>query len=723
MNKIISLIFIIVSVNLVTAQTNIKNTVTKKMNFLQKKLEGFEYENPSKVYKIELNDRSDLKIYSTRDSFDGKFSLKLNYSLDSDSLWGSKVLIYKDFNESVDIKGFLKGSIMVKGDGSLNVLTIQFIDKDGEIYSYEATGVLENNGWHEVVFSRMELILDSDSPVYDSKLGSAIKGIKIVISNPFSDSGSGTIYLDDIKLFYSMNQFVNRAKKKATSKEPSERIFKNSYLDMEYRNINRYRSPGTAHYAKEFVKGDLMWMYFYLNTDYRFNNFLVTGLIGFSGRDFSLANEKWGKYDLFGQDLKLIIDATEFLKIVNNVEIGMITPSFNNYTFYNSGNYRFEGINLNGKLFSNMGYDKTGYNLFLVKGWNDTYTIGFKHWYNLFDININLYGVLARDNALVRKNDYSFQSKTVMEDDVIALQLVRGINLTSAGGFMVVWANYGHHFYKRTGKVYIDDGNGNLSVVSNEYQLLGDEVDFGNVTFQKDSEGNPIYEDLGETKKYENNLYNLRLRFKDIPFKSMEENFEFNYIEPYYKPKYSKREVIISEKSLKFGILYDLNKWSSFGNWKFGITTKFGESTLPKTDYYYFSNLRQFDWSIGKYIGLIGLSFVQSHMWRQTSSSRDERLNSYWLYNNIIISMKFTQSTIANIVLRDVKRKLYETGKTDVFYYGTQYKFNFKIYFTDEALLQIDYVKTNPPDGGEVFLNTWELDNLIKVLLHVDFKF
>ncbi len=685
-------------------------------------IENFNYDNPSLIYKVELNDKSDLKIYSTRDSFEGEYAFLLKYSLDSDNMWGSKVFIYRNFDTPLTLGNFIKGSIMIKGDGTMNTFAIQLIDVDDEVYTFESPDTLANNNWHELIFTRDSFILDSDSPIVDKKLSNKIKGIRFIISNPFSDNGSGKIYLDNMRLFYNENNFKNREKEENISKKAAERIFKNSYIDFEYRNINRYRSPGTAHYTTTFSKGDLMWLSFYLNTEYRFNNFLVTGLIGFRGRDFSLANSEWGSYDLFGKDLKLIINTSEFLKFVNTIQIGEIKPSFNRITFYDSGEYKWEGISISGKFFPRKGYDETGYNFFYVKGWDTSKTIGFKHWYKLFDFKINLYGVLFSDNALLRKNDYVFKSKRVIEDNIFAIELVRGFNLKINNSFAVLWLNYGYHTYNRYGKIYISDGNNNLTELTNEDQIIGEDVDLSSLTFQKDSENNPLYEKLDTPVSKKNNLATLRLRIKGLPFSFLQEILEFKYIEPYFKPFYSYRTYLVSEKSGSIELLSQLNNYKFIGNWILGVKFKFANSTLSDTNPYYFKDLKEFDWNIGKQIGNVSINYKQAYLWFKNPNSIYDRLNSRWLYNFIILSFKFTRSTIANVTLGDISKRLYETGKSDITYYGTQFKFNFKLYFTESSLLQIDYIKTNPPDS-ELFQNQWELDNLIKLLLHIDFKF
>ncbi|MBN1898805.1 MAG: hypothetical protein JW827_08515 [Spirochaetes bacterium] len=687
-----------------------------------KDLEDFEYENPSKYYSINLYDRSDLRLYSTRDSFEGQYSMKMIYDLSSDNLWGTKVIAERVFETPQDVGDFVKGSIMVKGDGSLNVLMVQMEDTDGELYTFQSTTALEVSSWNEVTFSRYELLLDESSVRKDGKLGSKVKGLRIVIANPFTESVSGTVYVDRIRLFYSQEQFRKRITERKSSLKASERIFKNSYVDLEYRNINRYRAPGTPAYAPEFSRGDQLWFWFYLNTEYKFKYFLVTGLIGFQARDFSYSNDRWGRYDLFGQDLKLIIDTSEFIQYTYALTVGQLNPSYHRFLFYNDHQYWWEGAQLNGKLIGSQGYDKTGYDLFYIKGWNDSFAIGLKNWYTIWDAKLTLSGVFSKDNALLQKNEYVFESKNVMSDNAGIIELTRGFNLTKDGGFAVLWLTYGHHSYRRNGKVYLDDGKGNLSVVSNEYQILGEETDLTSLAYNKDSEGNPLYEELDKAVKKESDLYHIRMRLKDLPFKNMEENIQLNWVGPYFKPKFSYRPVLVSEKSIEFGILYNLNPWSSYKNWNFGVNSKLGESTLPRTDPFYFSNLRTIEWNLGKYIGNIGINLKQTHLWQQNPSHPDERLNSYWLYNYLILSLKFSPRTVANLTLSDVNKELYETGKSDINYYATKFNFNFKVYFTQESLLQFEYIKTTPPDT-ELYTNTWELDNLIKVLLHIDFKF
>ncbi len=718
---IISLIVIIIySSNLVSQPVEIPvPAVAPQLEI--KMLEDFEYENPSKVYFIDIFDRSDLKLFSTRDSFKGKYALKMDYNLSSDNMWGSKVTATREFDKPFNINSFIKGSIMVKGDGSLNTLMIQLIDIDGEIYTYEAPSALETSSWQEIVFSKAEFYIDESSKRSDGKLGKSIRAIRFIISNPFTESANGIIYLDRFRLFYSFEQFKKRMKERKSSQASSDKIFKNSYVDVEYRNINRYRSPGTSGYSKEFGDGNLLWFWFYLNTEYRYRYFLVTGLIGFNARDFSLSNERWGRYNLFGQDLKLIIDTSEFIKYTYGLVIGQLNPSYNRYLFYNNHQYWWEGVELNGRFFGDSGYDKTGYDVFYLKGWNDSSAIGLKTWYTLLDTKLSVSGVFAKDNALKFKNKYVFQSKNVITDNAYVVELNRGINVTSDGGFMVLWLTYGHHDYRRYGKIYVNDGNDNLTEITNEYYIIGDETDLGTLDYNKDDEGNPVYESLAKSVKKRADMGSFRLRIKDLPFKFLEEDIEVRYIGPYFKPRYSYRSMITSEQSVKLSLLFDFNPWATYKNWKLALNTKIAESTLPKSDPFYYYNFYSFEWNLGKHLGRLGVNYKQNYIWQKNPSSRDERLKSFWLYNYIIFSMKFSSKTTANLTLSDVNKKLYEKYKTDVNYYGTKFNFQFKVYFTEEALLAFDYIKTTPPDA-DVFANSWELDNLVKVALHIDFK-
>ncbi|MDD5067609.1 MAG: hypothetical protein PHF84_11250, partial [bacterium] len=427
---------------------------------VHKVLDAFEYEDPSEEYKVDLYDRSDLKIYSTRDAFEGSYSLMLKYKLESDNLWGSRVMIRKEFSEQFAINDFVKGSVMVKGDGSQNVFRILLRDSDGEMYVYQSETVLQNGNWQELVFSRSDFIRDSKSVMKDGRLGKEIKAVGFELANPFSENRSGTVYIDHFQLFYSMEGFTRRKKEPQTSLKSSERIFKNSSLDVEYRKIDRYREAALDSRSSPFLKGDLFWMWFYLNTEYRYKNFLVQGLIGFKGHDFSEANERWGQYELFGQDLHLTIDTSTIIKYMDSVKIGQITPVFNRFLFYNLDQYWWEGVEMTGKFFPHIGYDKTGYNMFLIKEWDDSYSLGFKTWYTVWGINATFSGVMYRGNALYKKNEHTFQSRNVMKDDSFLVELVKGLNLDTKGGFSVIWLTYGQHNYRRDGQVYVKDSDG-----------------------------------------------------------------------------------------------------------------------------------------------------------------------------------------------------------------------------------------------------------------------
>ncbi|MDD5067375.1 MAG: hypothetical protein PHF84_10065, partial [bacterium] len=271
--------------------------------------------------------------------------------------------------------------------------------------------------------------------------------------------------------------------------------------------------------------------------------------------------------------------------------------------------------------------------------------------------------------------------------------------------------------------VYVKDSDGIYTRVTNEYQIMGDDTKLDMLSYgTNDEEGNPVYGSIDGPVIRNSHMFNFRMRFKDLPFRYMEENITINYFGPYFKPRYSYRRIISSEQSIAFNLLFDLNPWATYRNWQIGTGFKFGESTLPRKDPYYFNNMKVLEYNIGKYLGSLGVTFRQAHLWSQNPNHPDERLNSYSIYNYIILTMKFSQRTMANLTLRDVNKKLYESGLSNIRYYGTQYTFNFKTYIAEDASVELDYIRTYPPDS-DLYDATWELDNLTKVSLHVDFKF
>ncbi len=369
------------------------------------------FESPEIINQLDTYEDSDSTVdlsvsYQTFDNTKSKISLRIDYKLETENIWGTYVDIIKDFTIYKNLSLFDYLNIMIKGDGKRDVLEIIFLDSNGKKMRYVNDRIIGNLGWKELKINLSEFIKEKNFNI------SEVKQLIIRIKSISSDISTGTIYLDN---------FIGHLK---ILQAGSQAVSKTSLLTWNVAGQVEYREePGSA--SKLWHKYDLLLRGGYRNIgidskisirslkyDYRNNE---------TEKDFS-ANEGLTSDTIIPHEVK----ATKILFFVVNpipyidlIEIGNIRINYSPYTLYKV--YGYEGINL---YFSKI--YKLQLNTFYFKEWNDGYTIGGRLLYPekiwRFTIFSYLIGYTQNKKGLYYENNYEVLGKTIFSENCYTIE-------------------------------------------------------------------------------------------------------------------------------------------------------------------------------------------------------------------------------------------------------------------------------------------------------------
>ncbi|MDD5067066.1 MAG: CIA30 family protein [bacterium] len=157
-------------------------------------IDDFENPNAYDNYQVGQGDQSQLTLSPSSDRLKGNYSLELSYYLKSSIPTGTYVALerYYPDKDYPDLRGMGKVGLLVKGDGSGNMMKVVFIDSDGELWEYENKSILNSVKWEMLNINFSDFKLSDSGPKKNGTFDTEqIKGYKITVYNLYSKTIQG----------------------------------------------------------------------------------------------------------------------------------------------------------------------------------------------------------------------------------------------------------------------------------------------------------------------------------------------------------------------------------------------------------------------------------------------------------------------------------------------------------------------------------------------------
>ncbi|MBN1899553.1 MAG: CIA30 family protein [Spirochaetes bacterium] len=377
------------------------------------RINGFEDENPNLCYYKKIYGESDLDLDSSKQAHYGSCALKMNYYLRSYRGFQAQAGFLYKLKKTLDISKAEAIHIWVRGDGSGNAFYLNVTDDNDEVFSHIDRNVLFHDEWRKVTIVLKDLEKRRmGRPVMSGK----IKTIEIGVLGTEIESRKSYILIDELTLSGKDIQ--------VPEEKGSITPLMKKYLEWHSLKFLKEVKSETQIWDTE-ASGLRIFQNFILRTDFTFRNFNFQGDIVIYGRirpfyesgsseENDYEKEVRSKdYDVVGRNLKLnILDITYGLE---RITLGNIEVDYNKYTIV--GQKQYEGIEIEGAV------DGFNYNTFLLKLWNDSYSLGGKAEFDFWDLTAKIVGLGNSATALSFQSIDKVKSTKIFENTMYNISL------------------------------------------------------------------------------------------------------------------------------------------------------------------------------------------------------------------------------------------------------------------------------------------------------------
>lgn len=359
--------------------------ITLEKGLLKKEYElnGFEDENPNIRYYLKLYGSSDAKLDSSKQAKYDQNALKFTYDFKSYNSYQSRAGIVDKFKDPVNFSQVENVHIWIRGDGSKNAFYFNIIDTSGSVYTYIDRDILFHHEWEKLSVP-ITKFKNEKGEILKNK--SQIESVEMGVVSASRSSQKGTILFDGLT--------VSGADLKPFKKEEKDVPQLRDYLQWHsIKFLKEVRSETEFWDTK--AKGFRIFQNFILRTDFTFQNFNFQGDLVVYGRlrpfyQSSHLDENDDEkevrskdYDVVARDLRLNI--LDVAKGVERITLGNIRINYNKYTVV--GQNQYEGLEIQGAM------DDLNYHSFLMKLWNNSYSVGGKGEFEVWGLTTKVIGI------------------------------------------------------------------------------------------------------------------------------------------------------------------------------------------------------------------------------------------------------------------------------------------------------------------------------------------
>lgn len=543
-------------------------------------VDDFERPVPQRVYQVYQGDESTLFIASSREAAKGTYSMQLEYRFSTTQPWGSWVIARHVLPTPLDWTGAHSLELMVKGDGSDNVLRFTLLQENGDTWQFIDANVLSDTRWSRVVIPISDFKIFGEKETTQTLDFSRITSFEIgVLSRRSSQSagaktGDGRVYVDELVI-------------KGPLRDPVRAVPASEALGLsvpiggatEVARVN-FAVSGLAEFSNTPEQKSRVIHFASLVAD--------AGVEKFGARvDFTSEGQEFGESAAYVGSTVTVTEvdnpgvemrSVEFIAnnlhpLLRHVVVGNIFADYSLYTF--SPISGFKGLSGEGD------FKRFNYQAFVLKHMYDSFTAGTRmrltgKWWYLEGIAVDWQGQALMEGGSEVNSDGQLKPSPPEEIDA----------RTYARDWVATAEARGRFFDERLTLATIYG--------QNHYRVYAD-IDYSD-PFK------PIYnQELDQSLKEDGNMFRASARSLGLLWKGLGLDYEFRRVDTEFKPRYRQDPFgFDNQESDQEGHNFHISQWNA--GWVFS-----GEydqlRRLSNDDY------RQYrtQWGVGRY-GIRGLS-------------------------------------------------------------------------------------------------------------------
>ncbi len=544
-------------------------------------IDNFERSDPYQVYTPVINDKSDLKLSSSRSyTVEGNYSMEMYYKLLTDSSMPSSVQAVFNFRNRLNWGKVDSLNLWIRGDSSRNIFSVVVVDGNDNMWEYTLYRVLYDSKWSlvRIPLNRFKLISSSSVKIFDKEF---IKSVIFIVKGNTTDEISGKVYID--KLYVSGKNLNPDDVVPEVVKLPVVLKRPQGNVDINGTGMAEYKwNPENSHlvYSTVKLRFNAKVLKFGVYTEL-FTKYVEFGKATYIKKENNVTSLIENKPGI--EITSIQISIKEPIDYISDILIGSLYEDFSDYTYSlnhtDYGTLGYKGIKIQGGMI-NLSYRlmviKKIFGSYLGAGELTAYTPYF-YVKGIYVYDNNLAHIaetgLLSETTVKSSETGDFESKIVSREKTYTVELGRDFFNNKMHVALIAGENY----YKEYANA--------------EYQTSGDEL--------QDYIYNYSYD---KPKVKVGQLYKLELRFINPFWDYFELNLHFRDIDKDYKPENRKSPNSFDEMNTgAYGTYFRISQ--AFAAWRYAVAAE-GNLLFRKEDKKYYRNWLRFGGNINNIYNL-----------------------------------------------------------------------------------------------------------------------